>query len=92
MPEKIMRATAGTERNQCQRCHHNKIWTKSFVVAVLVVLALGVISLLTGAYDLTWSGDVFYHQGAPYRCPNADGRGHVHVRAGDAVDYAKQTG
>ncbi|HHU06980.1 MAG TPA: iron chelate uptake ABC transporter family permease subunit [Clostridiaceae bacterium] len=53
MPERIMQATAGTERNQCQRCHHNKIWTKSFVVAVLVVLALGVISLLTGAYDLT---------------------------------------
>ena len=35
----------------------NKIWTKPFITAVLVVLALAVISLFTGVYDISGKED-----------------------------------
>jgi len=34
------------------RYNQNKIWTKSFILALLVVALLGVISLFTGVYDI----------------------------------------
>lgn len=36
---------------------HNKIWTKSFVIAVIVVIMLGIISLTTGVYDIQGQED-----------------------------------
>lgn len=36
---------------------HNKIWTKSFIFAVFVVLVLVVISLFTGVYDIRGQED-----------------------------------
>src|SRR5699024_8213949 len=35
----------------------NKIWTKPFIAAVLVVLVLAVISLFTGVYDISGKED-----------------------------------
>lgn len=43
---------AGAENYQPQSYNHNKLWTKSFVLAILVVIMLGVISLFTGVYDI----------------------------------------
>ncbi|MFJ7973465.1 ABC transporter permease [Psychrobacillus sp. NPDC096389] len=44
---------AGVESNsQPQFYSQNKIWTKSFIVAIIVVIILGIISLFTGVYDI----------------------------------------
>ncbi|NLO85941.1 MAG: iron chelate uptake ABC transporter family permease subunit [Clostridiales bacterium] len=43
----------GAENSQPQgSSKRNKIWTKPFIVAVIIVIALGVISLFTGVYDI----------------------------------------
>lgn len=34
-----------------------KVWTKSFIVAILIVVALGVVSLFTGVYDIRGQED-----------------------------------
>ncbi|WP_404457622.1 ABC transporter permease [Oceanobacillus kapialis] len=45
--------TTGVENNlQSRFYHHNKIWTKPFILAIIVVISLGVISLFTGVYDI----------------------------------------
>ncbi|AZS17725.1 ABC transporter permease [Paenibacillus lutimineralis] len=50
MPKNII---AGVEKNsQPQLYNHNKIWTKPFILAIIVVIILGIISLFTGAYDI----------------------------------------
>jgi len=36
---------------------YNKIWTKPFILAILVVIILGIISLFTGAYDIRGQED-----------------------------------
>lgn len=43
--------------SQSRLSKHHKIWTKPFIIAVLVVLALGVISLFTGVYDIRGQED-----------------------------------
>lgn len=47
----------GTENSQPQRHDNNKIWTKPFVLAIIVVIILGIISLLTGVYDIRGQED-----------------------------------
>ncbi|MBP3953012.1 ABC transporter permease [Bacillus suaedae] len=49
---------AGIERNSQSRFYNqNKIWTKPFILAIIVVIGLGVISLLTGVYDIRGQED-----------------------------------
>ncbi|MEC1177979.1 iron chelate uptake ABC transporter family permease subunit [Metasolibacillus meyeri] len=43
--------------SQPQFYNHNKIWTKSFIVAIIVVVILGIISLFTGVYDIRGQED-----------------------------------
>lgn len=40
------------EISQPQLYKHNRIWTKSFILAFIVVAILGVVSLFTGVYDI----------------------------------------
>lgn len=47
----------GAENNQPQSLNHNKIWTKSFVVAIIAVVILGAISLFTGVYNIRGQQD-----------------------------------
>lgn len=42
----------GAEKSQPQRSDYKKIWTKPFVLAIIIVIALGIISLFTGVYDI----------------------------------------
>jgi len=44
---------SGVEKNsQPQLYNHNKLWTKPFILAIIVVIILGIISLFTGVYDI----------------------------------------
>lgn len=43
--------------SQLQFYNHNKIWTKSFIVTIIVVVILGIISLFTGVYDIRGQED-----------------------------------
>lgn len=57
MPGNTIPKMAGAENSQPQRYNHNKIWTKPFALAVLAVVAVGIISLFTGVYDLKGQAD-----------------------------------
>lgn len=57
MPGNTIQKMAGAENSQPQRYHYNKIWTKSFALAVVAVAAVGIISLFTGVYDLKGQAD-----------------------------------
>lgn len=49
---------AGIEKNSQSRFYNqNKIWTKPFILAIIVVIGLGVISLFTGVYDISGQED-----------------------------------
>ncbi|WP_080848627.1 iron chelate uptake ABC transporter family permease subunit [Cytobacillus gottheilii] len=49
---------AGIEKNSQSRLYNqNKIWTKPFILAIIVVLGLGVVSLFTGVYDISGQED-----------------------------------
>ncbi|MFC5733426.1 ABC transporter permease [Cytobacillus gottheilii] len=49
---------AGIEKNSQSRLYNqNKIWTKPFILAIIVVLGLGVVSLFTGVYDISGQDD-----------------------------------
>ncbi|AUJ24325.1 ABC transporter permease [Virgibacillus dokdonensis] len=51
MPKNVI---AGVERNSQPLFYsQNKIWTKSFILAIIVVFILGVLSLFTGVYDIS---------------------------------------
>lgn len=43
--------------SQPQFYNHNKLWTKSFIIAIIVVIILGIISLFTGVYDIRGQED-----------------------------------
>lgn len=47
----------GAEESQSQRADYKKIWTKPFIFTIFIVLALGVISLFTGVYDIRSQSD-----------------------------------
>lgn len=52
-----MRNITEAEFIQPQNIKKNKLWTKSFVAAVIVVIILGIISLFTGVYDIKGQSD-----------------------------------
>lgn len=52
----IQKNKSGADNFQPQRFNQRKIWTKAFVSAIIVVIALGIISLFTGVYDI-WGQD-----------------------------------
>ncbi|MFO1446468.1 iron chelate uptake ABC transporter family permease subunit [Bacillus sp. Bva_UNVM-123] len=55
MPKNVI---TGVEKNsQPQLYNHNKIWTKPFILAIIVVIILGIISLFTGVYDIRGQED-----------------------------------
>ena len=43
--------------SQTKSIENNKIWTKPFVFALIIVFILGIISLFTGAYDIIGQED-----------------------------------
>lgn len=51
--QKMIRA----EKSQPQHYNRNKIGTKSFIIAVIVVIILGILSLFTGVYDIQGQED-----------------------------------
>lgn len=57
MRKNTIQESIGSENSQAQYYNHNKIWTKSFILAIIVVSILGVISLLTGVYDILGQED-----------------------------------
>ena len=57
MPKNTLQRNAGAEKSQPLHSGHNKIWTRPFVIAVMVVFALGVVSLITGVYDIRGQED-----------------------------------
>lgn len=57
MPKNMTQRIDGVENSQPHRHNHNKIWTKPFILAVIVVVILGIISLFTGVYDIRGQED-----------------------------------
>lgn len=48
----------GAEKSQPQNCNNQyKIWTKPFILATIIVIALGIVSLCTGVYDIRGQED-----------------------------------
>jgi iron complex transport system permease protein len=43
--------------SQPQFYTHNKIWTKPFILAIIIVIVLGIVSLFTGVYDIRGQED-----------------------------------
>lgn len=52
-----MKNIIGAEVIQSRKFNKNRIWTKSFVFTVLIVIILGIISLFTGVYDIKGKSD-----------------------------------
>jgi ABC-type enterochelin transport system, permease component len=57
MPGNTIRKDVGAETSQLHRSDYKKIVTKPFILAIIVVAALGVISLSTGVYDIRGQED-----------------------------------
>lgn len=57
MQKNTIQKTIGTENSQFLSRNHNKIWTKPFILATIVVMTLGMISLFTGVYDIRGQED-----------------------------------
>ena len=52
MVKNPMHRIVGADQSQPLYSKHNKLWSKSFILAVITVIILGIVSLLTGAYDI----------------------------------------
>jgi len=52
-----MQKMHGAENSQSHSINHNKVWTKPFILAIIVVMILGIISLFTGVYDIRGQED-----------------------------------
>ncbi|NLL73557.1 MAG: iron chelate uptake ABC transporter family permease subunit [Clostridiales bacterium] len=57
MSKNIIQKKSGDENSQSQPNKKNKIWTKPFIITIIVVIILGFISLFTGAYDIRGQED-----------------------------------
>lgn len=58
MPKKTMQQNARVGGgSQPLLYNHNKIWTKPFILAILIVIILGFVSLFTGVYDIRGQED-----------------------------------
>lgn len=55
MPKNVI--TRVENNSQPWLYNHNKIWTKPFILATIVVIILGIISLFTGVYDIRGQED-----------------------------------
>ena len=52
MPKKTIQKMTRAENLQPESHNQNKLWTKPFILAIIVVVILGIISLFTGVYDI----------------------------------------
>lgn len=57
MSKKITKPNVEAEKSQSLRSDYKKVWTKPFVATILIVAALGVVSLFTGVYDIHGQAD-----------------------------------
>ena len=58
MPKNTTNHSVGAEHSQPQPfSKKNKRWTKPFILAVLIVIILGLVSLFTGVYDIWGQAD-----------------------------------
>ena len=57
MSKKLITANVVAENFQPQRSDYKKIWTAPFILAVVIVIALGIISLSTGVYNIREQDD-----------------------------------
>lgn len=57
MTNNTIQNITGAENTQPQRYNKNKIWTKPFIFAILLVIIVGIISLFTGVYDIRGQED-----------------------------------
>lgn len=57
MPKSVFAGVEAYTSPQLSKHKHNKIWTKSFIFAIIVVILLGIISLFTGVYDIRGQED-----------------------------------
>ncbi|MDR7855531.1 iron chelate uptake ABC transporter family permease subunit [Tissierella sp.] len=57
MQNKTIQKMHRAEDSQPKRYNYNKIWTKSFIFAIIIVVILGIISLFTGVYDIRGQED-----------------------------------
>ena len=57
MSKRAMNKTVGAENSQPQPYNNRKIWTWPFILAVAAVVALGVVSLFVGVYDIKGQPD-----------------------------------
>ena len=56
MIKKVIK-NVGTEDAQFQHSDYKKIWTIPFVLAIAIVFALGIVSMMTGVYDIFGQAD-----------------------------------
>lgn len=57
MQKKISNQTVGAGNSQPQQYHHNQLWTKPFILAIILVIILSIISMFTGVYDIRGQAD-----------------------------------
>ena len=57
MQNNTIQTITRAENSQPKSYNYNKIWTKSFIIAILIVLILGIMSLFTGVYDIRGQED-----------------------------------
>lgn len=57
MVKNTVEKMSGAKVSKPQHYNKNKIWTKPFIFAFIIVIILGIISLLTGVYDIIGQED-----------------------------------
>jgi len=57
VPNNTIQKMYGAGNSQLQHYNYNKIWTKPFILTIIAVIALGIISLFTGVYDIQGQED-----------------------------------
>lgn len=57
MSKKVTQTNVEAEKSQSLRSDYKKVWTKPFIATLLVVVALGIVSLFTGVYDIRNQAD-----------------------------------
>lgn len=57
MSDNTGKRTVGAEYTRPRHHNYNKLWTKPFILAIIVVVILGIISLFTGVYDIRGQAD-----------------------------------
>ncbi|WP_425549045.1 ABC transporter permease [Amphibacillus indicireducens] len=47
----------GAEETQSHRINQNQVWSKPFILAIIIVMILAIVSMLTGVYDIRGNED-----------------------------------